>query len=137
MNPILRNILAVIIGWISGGALNMGLVMFGHSVFPIENIDPNDYEAYKEVVPSLTYEYFIFPFLAHALGTLLGAIVAGIIAASHKMYITLGIGAFFLLGGIIAAVMIPAPTWFVALDLVVAYIPMAWLGGKIAMKLSK
>jgi hypothetical protein len=24
--------------------------------------------------------------------------------------------------------MIPAPTWFIALDLLAAYLPMAWLG---------
>ena len=37
------------------------------------------------------------------------------------------IGAFFLLGGVAASFMIPAPGWFIALDLLAAYIPMAWL----------
>ena len=27
--------------------------------------------------------------------------------------------------------MIPAPAWFIALDLIVAYIPMAWIGGRL------
>ena len=31
-----------------------------------------------------------------------------------------------------AASMIPGPTWFAALDLLVAYIPMGWLGGTLA-----
>lgn len=31
--------------------------------------------------------------------------------------------------------MIPAPTWFIALDLVVAYIPMAWLGLTLANRI--
>jgi hypothetical protein len=35
-----------------------------------------------------------------------------------------------------AVVMIPAaPFWFKLLDLVVAYLPMAWLGGKMGRKL--
>jgi len=32
--------------------------------------------------------------------------------------------------------MIPGPTWFAAVDIVIAYIPMAWLGGKLAVKIS-
>ena len=42
---------------------------------------------------------FVFPFLAHALGTLAGAFVAAKIAASHKMRFALAIGFLFLLGG--------------------------------------
>jgi hypothetical protein len=41
------------------------------------------------------------------------------------------VGGFFLVGGIAASAMIPAPTWFKALDVVLAYLPMAWLGGRI------
>jgi len=33
--------------------------------------------------------------------------------------------------------MLPGPTWFAATDIVIAYIPMAWIGGKIARKISK
>ena len=36
--------------------------------------------------------------------------------------------------GISAVMMIPAPLWFNVLDLVVAYIPMAYLGGKLVAK---
>ena len=50
------------------------------------------------------------------------------------MYI---VGAFYLLGGIAASSMIPAPLWFIALDLVVAYIPMAWLALKLGESLQK
>ena len=37
-------------------------------------------------------------------------------------------------GGIFAATVIPAPMWFIALDLVVAYIPMAYFGWLIAAR---
>jgi len=136
MNPIIRNILAVVAGWLGGSIVNMGLVMIGHSVFPIEGIDTNDMEALAEVMPTLGTEYFIFPFLAHALGTLVGAAIASLIAASHKITFALVVGALFLIGGIMVSFVIPAPTWFVVTDLVVAYIPMAWLGGKLARKKS-
>ncbi len=39
------------------------------------------------------------------------------------------IGSVFLIFGIAMCFMIPAPAWFIALDLTVAYIPMAWIGG--------
>jgi len=134
---IIRNILAVIAGWIGGSAVNMGLITVGHSVFPIEGIDPNNMEALAAIMPTLEAEYFIFPFLAHALGTFIGAMIAGFIAASHKMKFSLSIGAIFLIGGIVMVYLIPSPTWFVVVDLLFAYIPMAWMGGKIALKLSK
>lgn len=134
MNPILRNILAFVIGWLGGSAVNMGLVQTGHSVFPIEGVDPTNMDALAAVMPTLGFEYFIFPFLAHALGTLVGAIIAGFIAATHKMKFSLAIGAFFLLGGIAVNYLLPGPTWFAVLDILVAYIPMAWIGGKIAQR---
>ena len=42
MNTILRNILAVIAGWVGGSIVNMGLVKVGNSVFPIEGLEPNN-----------------------------------------------------------------------------------------------
>lgn len=80
----------------------------------------------------LELKHFIAPFLAHALGSFVGALVAALIAVSHKMGIALGIGAFTMLGGIIAVLMIPAPLWFVAVDIIFAYIPTAWIAGKLA-----
>lgn len=137
MNPILRNILAVILGWVGGSAVNMGLIKAGHSVYPIQGIDPNDMVALAEVMPTLDPEYFIFPFLAHALGTLVGAILAGLIAATHKMKFSLAIGALFLIGGIAVNYLLPGPIWFAVIDIAMAYIPMAWLGGKTALTSSK
>lgn len=137
MNPILRNILAVIAGWIGGSIINMGLIKTGHKLIPIEGIDPNSMTELAAVMPTLEFKYFIFPFLAHALGTLVGAIIAGSIAANHKMKFSLAIGVLFLIGGIMVNYMLPGPTWFAAIDILFAYIPMAWLGGKIAIKYSR
>lgn len=137
MKPILRYILAIVAGWLVGSIINLALVKLGHIIFPIENIDPNDMEALASVMPTLDYKYFIFPFLAHALGTLIGAAIASLIASDHKMRCALGVGVIFLIGGILASTMLPAPTWFVVTDLVLAYIPMAWLGGKLVSLTSK
>lgn len=136
MNPILRNILAVVAGWLSGSIVNMGIIKFSHIILPIEGVDVNDMEAFAEVMPTLGPKYFLFPFLAHALGTLVGAFIAGLIAVNNKMKFALGIGVLFLLGGIVVNYMLPGPIWFTVVDILLAYIPMAWIGGKIALKMS-
>ena len=79
-------------------------------------------------------EHFIMPFLAHALGTLVGAYIAATIAVNHKLKFALAIGGWFLLGGIVNIFMLPSPIWFTVVDLAGAYIPMAYLGGKLATK---
>ena len=132
MNPILKNILAVFVGWFGGSAINLGLINLGHKVFPITGIDINDMTAFAEIMPTLDAKYFLFPFLAHALGTLVGAFIAYKIAATHKKKFALGIGVLFLLGGIAVNYMLPGPTWFAVADIALAYIPMALIGGKLA-----
>jgi len=133
MTPILKNILAVLAGFIIGGAVNMGLIMLGPSIIPPPaGVDMTTPEGLLEGAQLLQTKHYIMPFLAHALGTFAGAFVAARIAANRKSLFAMVIGVIFLLGGIAAARMIPAPTWFIGLDLLMAYLPMAWLGWKLA-----
>ena len=135
MNATLRNIMAVIAGIIIGGIVNSGLISLSGSIIPLPaEVDPNDIESIKANMHLYEAKHFLMPFLAHAIGTLAGAFAATAIAASHHLKLSLVIGAVFLLGGIMVAQMLPAPLWFEALDIVLAYIPMAWLGHKIAYK---
>ena len=134
MNPIIKNVLAVIAGWLGGSVINMGLVQLGHKVFPMVGVDFNNMEELASIMPTLDAKYFIFPFLAHALGTLGGAFMAARIATNHKMKFAMAIGGLFLLGGIMVNFMLSGPTWFTVVDIIFAYIPMAWIGGKLAEK---
>jgi len=134
MNPALKNILAVILGWIGGSIVNMSLVQIGHRVFPIEGVDLNNMDALAEIMPTLNFDFFIFPFLGHALGTLVGAAIAALIAANHKMRFALVVGVLFLIGGLLINYMLLGPTWFTVTDIVLAYIPMAWIGGSMIVK---
>jgi hypothetical protein len=43
----------------------------------------------------------------------------------------------FLCGGVAASFMIPAPAWFITLDLLAAYLPMAWLGVRMGHRVTK
>ncbi len=135
MNPILRNILAVIAGLVIGSAVNMFFISLNGTVIGLpEGADVSTMEGLKESMSLFEPKHFIFPFLAHAIGTLVGAYFAAKIAATHKTKFAMAIGVLFLIGGIINVINLPAPTWFSTLDLVAAYIPMGWLGGKLAAK---
>ncbi len=129
MNPIVRNVLAVIAGLVVGSLVNMGLVAVGGVVVPAPaGADTTSMEAMQASMHLFEPKHFLFPFLAHALGTLIGAFVAAKFAATRKLAMAFVVGGLFLLGGILAVLMLPAPLWFEALDLVAAYLPMAWLG---------
>lgn len=130
MPPILRNILAVIAGLVGGSAVNMAIVMVGPMVIPPpEGVDMSDMDRLAENLKLLKPANFVPPLLAHALGTLVGAFIAAKIAVSHRMTLALVIGVFFLLGGITMVKMVGGPGWFIATDLIGAYLPMGYLGG--------
>lgn len=135
MNSLVKNILAIIAGFIIGSGVNMGLVMLGPQIIPAPaGADITTAEGLKATMHLFTPKNFIFPFLAHALGTFAGAFTAAKTAASQGMKFALGIGIFFMAGGIANVLMLPSPAWFNALDLIFAYLPMAYIAGKLAAK---
>lgn len=138
MNPVLRNVLAVVAGVVLGGAANMGVIMLSGSIIPPpEGVNPVDMESIKENMHLFESRHYLMPFIAHAMGSFVGAFIAALMAATHKMKFALGLGVWTIIGGIMAASMIPSPTWFIVADLALAYIPTAFVAGTIALKLSK
>jgi hypothetical protein len=136
MHSALRNILAVVAGLAIGSVVNMGLItVSGHAIPPPPGADVTTTEGLKAAMHLFEPKHFLFPFLAHALGTLVGAAVAALIAANHKFGLAMAIGAIFLAGGLSMVLMLPSPIWFDALDLGAAYLPMAWLGWKLAARI--
>ena len=82
-------------------------------------------------MPHFTALHFVFPFLEHALGTLVGAIVVARVGAAVAPTFPLAIAGLFLLGGIVNALYLLAPFVLVALDLLLSYLPMGYLGWRI------
>jgi hypothetical protein len=135
MKTIGKNILVVVAGVIIGGLVNMVLVNIGPSVVPLPaGADVSTMENLRESMKLFAPVNFIFPFLAHALGTLAGAFFAARFATRHSLLFALAIGLFFLIGGIAAVSMLGGPLWFQVTDLLVAYIPMSVLGAALADK---
>ncbi len=137
MPTALRLALAIIAGIAVGGTVNMALIGLGPSLIPPPaGVDMTTAEGLKAAMPLLEPRHFLMPFLAHALGTLVGALVAARIALTQHAVAAYAVGVVFLAGGIAASVMIPAPAWFIASDLVLAYLPMAWLGLRLGRRLA-
>jgi len=128
MNRILRLLVATLLGLVLGSLVNMGLIMLGGRLIPPPaGADVNTLEGLKIALPLFEPRHFVFPFLAHALGTLAGACLAARLAPARSVLPATLVGGFFLIGGISNIVMLPSPLWFSALDLLLAYGPMAWL----------
>ena len=133
MNKTVRNILAVIAGAVVGSLVNMGIIMVSGSIIPPpEGVDNTTVEGLKAGIHLFLPKHFLFPFLAHALGTFVGALLTAFIATNRKLLFAMIIGVFFLAGGIGNVLMLPSPLWFTLVDLIGAYFPMAFLAAWIA-----
>lgn len=124
--------LAAVAGIIAGSIVNMTVIGLGPMVIPPpEGVDVTDAESLKNSIHLFEARHFLMPFLAHAVGTLVGASVACAIATTGKVRMAYAVAVFFLAGGVVASFMIPAPAWFIGADLLLAYIPMAWLATRL------
>lgn len=136
MPTLLRNVLALLAGFVIGGGVNMAIVSLSpYLIPPPPGVDVSSADSLGAAMHLFEPRHFVMPFLAHALGTLAGALAAHLIAATYRAHLAYAIGVVFLCGGVAASVMIPAPAWFIALDLIAAYLPMAWLGVQIGPRL--
>lgn len=123
-----RTIAAVVLGYVAGSAINMGLIgLGGQLVPPPPGVDLGNLDGMRAALPLFEPRHFLFPFLAHALGTFVGALIAVLIAPDRRGTAAWIVGGLFLLGGSIMVFLLPAPWWFNVAYLLLAYLPMAWL----------
>lgn len=138
MSSWLRVVLAVVLGLVAGSVVNMALIAVSASVIaPPAGADVTTTAGLKASMHLFEPKHFLFPFLAHAAGTLVGAFVAALVAPGRSWTAALAVGALFLLGGLASVFMLPAPPWFSALDLLLAYLPAAWLGHRLAVRMAR
>ena len=135
MPQFLRNILAVFAGIILGSVVNMSLVLVSGHVIPLpEGAVGDTVEGLKQTIHLFEPKHFLFPFLAHALGTLVGAFVAVKLSGNGSIRSAIIVALIFLAGGVQMVMEVPAPLWFDITDLVLAYVPMGLLGHRLAAK---
>ena len=122
----LRTVAAVLLGLLVGSVVNMGLIMLGSVVVPPPpGVDSSDFESIAASMHLFEFKHFIPPFLAHAVGTFVGSLVAVLLDYRRGKIVAFMVGAVFFAGGVAASFMLPAPAAYIAIDLVAAYFPMA------------
>jgi hypothetical protein len=133
---ILKRTLVIFISLFVGAMLNGAMINVSNQIIPPPvGFDLTTVEGLQAAMPHMGPEHFLFPFLAHALGTLLSALLITRFLKSQQFVFSMMAGMLFLLGGVSMVIMLPeTPIWFVLVDLIVAYIPMAYLGNRMARK---
>jgi hypothetical protein len=135
MNAIVKNSLAVVSGFVVGSVVNMGIITISGSIIPPPNgADNTNMEGLIASMHLFEPKHFVFPFLAHALGTFIGALLAAKIAVNHKMIFAMSIALLFLIGGIANCVLLPSPLWYTIVDLSAAYIPMGYFAARLVIQ---
>ena len=87
LNPRFKNALAVGTGILVGSFVNMAIISISDSVIPPPtNIDVSTTEGLKAAMHLFQPKHFLFPFMAHAFGTFVGAMIATKIALTHQKY---------------------------------------------------
>jgi hypothetical protein len=126
MKSILLSILGLIIGAISNGLI----VQLGTQL--ISAPAGQDLTTEKGLAAAMAHMlpiHFLFPFLAHALGTFIGAFFVSKMKVERSLIHAMAIGFAFLAGGVMMVLSLPVtPIWFTLLDLIFAYLPIAYLG---------
>jgi hypothetical protein len=135
MKPFVRNILAFVVSLITGSFANSLIISFNGTLIPLpEGADVSNMEGLAASMELFEPIHFLMPFLAHAIGTLVGAYIVARFAATRGDTLAWIIGALFFTGGCVMVFQLPAPMWFNVTDLVFAYFPMSYLGIKLASK---
>lgn len=134
-NPLINNTLIILASIFIGSIINMSIVLLGPNIIPPpDGADVTTMKGLKESMHLFQPKHFLFPFLAHALGTFNGALIAAKFSKFNNTRNALIVGAIFLIGGVTDVFSLPTPIWFALTDLIIAYIPMAYLATKLVIK---
>ncbi len=108
-----------------------------HIVYPpppgINFTDKAAIAAYAAQTPTVVFVLILINYMVCAL---LSGVIATLVSGRKSVMPALIAGAIITLGGIFNVMMIPHPMWFAILSVLV-YIPSAWLGYKLSMRLAK
>jgi len=122
------NIVALVLGVIIGGIVNMLIVSNGSALIPFpDRYDMTSMKSMQATINLLLPKNYIMPWIAHAAGTFTGTLITFNLAKTYKFHLAITVCVFYLMCGIYMVVKIPSPIWFNVLDLGLAYIPMVWV----------
>ena len=133
---IIKRTIIIVLSIFIGAQVNGAFLTLGTNLIPPpEGCNLNTMDGLKAAVPFLGAKHYLFPFFAHAIGTLISALLITRFLKSQQFVFAMMAGVLFLIAGISMVIMLPGtPSWFILVDLIGAYIPMAYLGYKLAFK---
>ena len=122
----MRDIIAVLVGWIVGMAANRAFVFLSVALYPMpDGVTFEDKEGFAVYVETLPRVAFLIVLVAHLSQAFFGALVAAKISRKRPMVVAMIIGVLSLIGGYINMQSIPLPTWmWIEMPL---YLVFAWL----------
>ena len=143
MKPTLRNVLAGAAGAFASMPANSMLLaplarLTGAPTLPtppegMSMMEVRDF--YAPMIAEFETVHFIGPILAHWNGAFIGSLVAALLMHGRKATLPLIIAGLSLIGGVMMVWMTSSqPLWSMALD-IAGYLPMGWLGWKLALRL--
>lgn len=132
----IRNIVAVIAAFITGGIAVFGIEALSHSFYPLpEGMDPSDMKQIAEYIKTAPIGPMVFVLLAQSAGSFVGGFVTGLISRSKQTVVAIVYGLLGLAMAALNLILVPVhPLWF-AIASVILPIPLALVGSSLARKL--
>jgi len=97
----LRSVFVILVAILAAAMVTFSINVIGHYIIPPpEAIDTNDFESIKNNFHLFRTQHFIFPLLAHAIGTLASSYLISCMATSHKIWFALVLGIVFTLASL-------------------------------------
>ena len=129
MKSYLLNTLLFLGAMAAGAYLNGALISVSGYIIPYpEGVDVTTMPGLAAGMILWEPKHFLFPFLAHASGTLLSAFIVSKWSTLYAYGQAVGVGLIFFAMGALMVWELPSPLWFDVMDLSLAYFPMAALG---------
>jgi hypothetical protein len=127
----MRSAIAIVVGLIMGMLTIAIIEAIGMALYPLPTgIDRYDPDSLKTVIATLPLGSFVFVLLAWALGAMHGGGFAAYLSRGQRVLHGLIVGAVFMACGIYELVVIPHPTWFAVIG-VLLFLPCAYIGALI------
>jgi len=122
----MRDIIAVLVGWIVGMAANMAFYYLNVALYPMPvGVTLKNKAGFAAYVETLPITALLIVLVAHLSQVFFGALVAAKISRKRPMVVAMIIGVLSLIGGYINMQSIPLPTWmWIEMPL---YLVFAWL----------
>jgi hypothetical protein len=127
-----RNILAVVAGVITGSICIWLIETLNHILYPFpKGIKPNDIESFKSYVENLPFLGKFMVIIGYVVGAVVSGFVSTKIAKNGKLTSAAICGIIFMSFTIYNMTVLPTPVWFWVLGIVVW--GLVFVGGKLAL----